>query len=85
MNVAVDANIVMTFNNKIASEAIVVTEADGTIVAGAKTWDTEGKILTFNPTANLDNSTVYLVTIAGVVDIYGQSLAASVKNFTTVA
>ena len=84
-NIAIDANIVLTFNNKIAAEAIVVTESDGTIVAGAKTWDTAGKVLTFNPTANLDNSTVYLVTIAGVVDIYGQSLAASVKNFTTVA
>jgi len=85
IDVAITANIVMTFNNKVAAEAIVVTEADGTIVAGAKTWDTPGKILTFNPTASLDNSTVYLVTIAGVVDIYGQSLAASVKNFMTVA
>lgn len=84
-NIAIDANIVLAFNNKIAAEAIIVTEADGTIVEGAKTWDTAGKVLTFNPTANLANSTVYLITIAGVVDIYGQSLAASVKNFTTVA
>lgn len=75
----------MTFNNKIADEFITVAKADGTIVEGAKTWDAAGKILTFNPTASLNNSTVYLVTIAGVVDIYGQSLAAFVKNFTTVA
>lgn len=81
--VTVDANVVLTFNNAIASESIVVTEDDGTIVAGAKTWDTARKVLTFNPTSNLDASTVYLVTIAGVVDVYGQALAASVANFTT--
>lgn len=84
-NIAVDANIVLTFNNEISREAIVVTKADGTIVAGAKTWDTAGKILTFNPTENMANNTVYIVTVGGVVDIYGQSLAAAVKNFTTVA
>lgn len=81
--VAVGANVVITFNNKIASEAIVVTEADGTIVAAAKSWDTAGKVLTINPSSNFDASTVYLVSIAGVVDIYGQALAASVTNFTT--
>lgn len=82
---AVAGNIVLTFNNKIAKESIVVTSAAGVIVAGAKTWDAAGKILTFNPTENLSNNTAYVVTIAGVVDIYGQSLAAAVKNFTTVA
>jgi len=84
-DVAIDANIVLTFNNKIASEAIVVTEDDGTIVAGTKTWDAAGKVLTFNPTVDFSNSTVYIVTIAGVVDIYNQTLAASVKNFATIA
>ena len=81
--VAVGANIVLTFNNKIAREAVVVTKADGTIVAGAKTFNVEGKILTFNPDANLSAATSYLVTIGGVVDIYNQPLAASVINFTT--
>jgi methionine-rich copper-binding protein CopC len=84
-NVAIDANIVLTFNNEIRTEAVVVTKNDGTIVAGAKTWDATGKILTFNPTANLDNSGDYIVTIGGVSDIYGQVLAAVVKNFSTVA
>jgi len=84
-NIAINSNIVLTFNNAIASEAIVVTDELGTIVAGAKTWDITNKILTFNPTADLTNSTVYLVTIGGVVDIYNQSLAAAVKNFETVA
>lgn len=84
-NVAINANVVLTFNNKIAREAVVVTSAAGAIVAGTKTWDTTGKILTFNPTADLSNATTYVVTIGGVVDIYGQGLAAVAKNFTTVA
>lgn len=85
VDIAITANIVLTFNNAIKSEAIVVTEDDGTVVAGAKSWDAARKVLTFNPTANLGNSAVYLVTVGGVVDIYNQALAVEVKNFTTIA
>ena len=84
-DIAVDSTIVMTFNNAIQEEAIVVTDADGTIVAGTKAWDATNKILTFTPTSDLDASTVYLVTVAGVVDVYAQTLAAEVSNFTTAA
>ncbi len=82
--VPVDSNIVLTFNNKISRESIIVTEDDGTLVVGTKTWDTAGKVLTFKPTENLSVSTVYLVTVGGVVDIYGQALSAAVNNFMTV-
>jgi hypothetical protein len=85
VDVAVNSNVVLTFNNKIASESIIVTTSAGVMVAGAKTWDATGKILTFNPTSDFDVNTVYIVTIGGVKDIYGQSLDASVKNFLTVA
>lgn len=81
--VTVDSNIILTFNNKITRESIIVTSALGTIVAGTKTWDATGKILTFNPTENLTAATTYIVTIGGVVDVYGQTLSAVVKNFTT--
>lgn len=81
--VAVGSNIVLTFNNKILREAVVVTSAAGVIVAGTKTWDADGKILTFKPTTSLSAATTYIVTIAGVADIYGQSLAPTVKNFAT--
>lgn len=84
-NIAVNANIVMTFNNKILSESVVVVDELGAIVAGSKTWDVAGKVLTFNPTADLTVSTVYIVTIGGVIDIYGQGLAAVTKNFETTA
>jgi phi13 family phage major tail protein len=81
--IAVDSNIVLTFNNRIASEAITVIESGGTIVAGAKSWDSTGKILTFTPTDDLDASSTYIVAVNGVVDIYGQALAADAKNFET--
>jgi hypothetical protein len=81
--ISVSADIVITFNNAIHSEAIVVTSAAGVIVAGTKTWDATNKILTFNPTSNLSASTTYIVTIGGVVDIYSQALDAVVKNFAT--
>ena len=84
-NTAITANIVLTFNNAIAKESIVVASAAGVIISGVKSWDATKKILTFNPTADLTNSTTYIVTVAGVVDIYGQSMAAEVKNFTTVS
>lgn len=81
--VAVDANIVLTFNNVITAEAVSVIKADGTLVAAAKTWDATGKILTVNPSSNLDASTTYIVAVNGVVDIFGQALAASATNFAT--
>lgn len=84
IDVAIASNIVMTFNNAIQSEAIVVAKDDGTIVAGVKTWDATSKILTFNPIGNLDNSATYIVTVVGVVDIYAQALAVETSTFTTV-
>jgi len=83
-NVAVDADIVITFNNKIATEAVVITDEVGLMVVGTKTFDATGKILTFHPTEELPVNSTYLVTIGGVTDVYGQVLAALVKNFTTV-
>lgn len=83
--VTVTDNIVLTFNNKIASHHVTVIKADGTLVAGAYSWDATGKILTFNPTASLDASSTYIVAINGVKDIYGQELAASAANFATAS
>lgn len=84
-DVVVTANVVMTFNNAILDESVIVMSAGGVVVAGTKSWDVDNKILTFNPTASLSASTTYIVTIAGVVDIYSQSLATETSTFTTAA
>lgn len=77
--------ITLTFNNKIASEAVSIIEADGTLVSVTKTFDSTGKILTITPASALTGTTVYIVAVNGVTDIYGQTLAASAIDFTTIA
>lgn len=84
-DVAVDSTIVLTFNNKIDSQHITVASAGGVSVSGSIVADSTGKILTFTPASNLSNATVYLVTVTGVTDIYSQTLATTVKHFTTVS
>jgi phi13 family phage major tail protein len=84
-DIAITAEIVLTFNNKIASESIMVMDAAGNAVTITKSWDSTGKILTLAHVANFSNETVYLVAVAGVVDVYGQTLAAASKDFTTIA
>jgi phi13 family phage major tail protein len=82
--VAVSKTITLTFNNKLQADAInnvVVSAADGTLIACTNSLDATGKIMTVNPDADLSSSTVYLVSM-GVIDIYGQDLQA-VINFTT--
>jgi phi13 family phage major tail protein len=82
--VSVSANLTLTFNNALPAGEIyhvTLTKADGTVVAGAFSLDATQKIMTINPTANLDASSVYLVGI-GVTDIYGQHLQTAI-NFTT--
>ena len=83
--VLVTSNVVMTFNNKIAHASVVVMSAAGVKVAGTASFDTAGKVLTFHPTASLTASTTYLVALAGVTDVYGQTLADSVTNFATAS
>ncbi|MFK7692858.1 major tail protein [Paenibacillus sp. HJGM_3] len=76
--------IVLTFNNKIATEAITLLDSTtGNTVAFTKSWDVAGKVLTLTPSAQLAATTKYIVAVAGVVDVYGQALAASGKDFTT--
>ena len=82
--VVVSASIVLTFNNKIATESIVVmTSTTGAVVPCNKTVDATGKIITVKPVSNLTAATKYLVALAGVSDIYNQSLTATVNTFTT--
>lgn len=82
---AINSDIVITFNNAISKGVIIVATADGDIVEGAESWDATAKMYTFNPTENLATDTDYVVTIGGVVDVYGQALVSTVKNFTTTS
>lgn len=81
--VAVDANIVLTFSNAIKAESVVLATAAGVAVALVRSWNAARTVLTLNPDANLAASTTYLLTIAGVSDVYGQALASTVQTFAT--
>lgn len=84
IDVETDANIVLTFNNKITSEGITLFNADtAEVVAVEKSWDATGKILTMTTIEPMSVSTKYLVSISGVKDVYGQLLANSGSDFTT--
>jgi len=92
-DVAVSANIVLTFSEAIlASTAIednfFIVKADGTNVPFAISINTDHTIVTLNPTSNFDASGVYIagVTKGGVKDIAGNAIAAAnIINFTTAA
>lgn len=91
-NVAIDANVVWTFNEAINSEDVVATnfllmDNAGVEVAGALSIDATNKIVTLNPTSNLTNNTAYTaIVIKNVRDLAGNKLAANtIVNFTTVA
>lgn len=81
--VVASSNIVLTFNNKIQEESILLTTATGSIVPFSKSWDSTGKIMTIDPTSNLAASTMHFIIIDGVVDIYNQTISPIVRKFTT--
>jgi phi13 family phage major tail protein len=73
----------LTFNNVIASDAVtLIKTTDNSVVTCTKTYDATGKILTISPSASLTAASVYNIVVAGVKDIYGQTLATSVIKFT---
>ncbi|MDE4542260.1 major tail protein [Thermoanaerobacterium sp. R66] len=85
-DVSSTAPITLTFSNPIESEAVtLINSTNGNIVAVTKSLDVTKKILTITPTAALSATTKYIVSIAGVVDAYGQALAATAIDFTTAA
>lgn len=77
------AHPTLTFSNKIDEDNILlIKQSDNSIVSITKSYDSTGKILTITPATNLTSVAIYQIVVAGVKDIYGQSLAPSVINFT---
>ena len=82
-SVLASAKPVLTFNNVVKSDAItLVKTSDNSIVPMTKSYDASGKVLTISPSSALTSAGVYNIVIAGVTDIYGQALAASIIKFT---
>jgi phi13 family phage major tail protein len=73
---------VLTFSNAIASDAVTIVKADGTLVVANKSYNSTGKVLTLSPTAALTSGATYTIIVAGVKDVYGQALATAAIKFT---
>ena len=89
VDVPVNANIVITFSNKILKENVIVVGPNSELAGGAKSFDATGKVLTISP----DNGggltwgygSTYGVVMTEIVDIYGNGMEFSTKKFTIVA
>lgn len=82
--IAVDSEITLTFNNKIANQALTLFTDAFVPVPIKISKDVTGKILTITPENNLSATTSYVLIITNVTDIYGQKLENEVIAFTTV-
>lgn len=83
--IAVSVAPTITFSNALVTgtAGIVLTKNDGAIVSTTITINAANKIITITPGANLTAATKYLITLSGLKDVYGQSLANTVYDFTT--
>jgi hypothetical protein len=98
INVAVSANITITFNEavKLANGTILEnsnlasiitlkqTSSSGTDIPFTATINAAKKVITIDPTSNLTANTVYYVAIsAGVEDTFGNEISLTSVSFTT--
>ena len=88
--VAITTSITATFSepmneSTLNDETVIVENSTGSAIAGAVTYDSATRTVTFDPTANLEYNETYNVTITtGVADLAGNHLAAhKTWNFTT--
>ena len=88
-DIAIDDNITLTFNNALATGAengiiLVIVDSEAAVTC-VRTISSNRKVVTLNPSSDLTNSKQYMIIVPGVKDIYGQSFANTVYDFTTVA
>jgi len=87
--VVVSANLTALFSEAIRTGDIIsdnfllIKASDGTIIAGALTYDAGTLTATFNPTSDLNALTAYIWTISRVRDNAGNVMNPKVVNFTT--
>lgn len=85
-NVSTGISPALTFNNTLVNYGgiVLLKASDMSIVNVNLSIDETGKIVTVDPTAALSTSTQYVVVIASVTDINGQTYSGKV-SFTTAA
>lgn len=82
--VSVSENLTLTFNNAIDSYAVtLINTTTPAVIPSTMGLDSTKKILTINPTSNLETSTKYAIVASKATDIYGQDLNNTVVDFET--
>ena len=91
-NVEVTSKITWTFNKELEEYSadasnFLIMKASGEEVSGSFKLEANKKVITFTPSSNLSNSTVYIATVVKTIKaIDGSSLQANkIINFTTKA
>ncbi|MFA4906133.1 MAG: right-handed parallel beta-helix repeat-containing protein [Candidatus Margulisiibacteriota bacterium] len=85
-SVSISTTVSIVFSKEMSQEvtqsAFSLTASPA--VAGAFSWSSDGKTLTFTPTAALEYNTLYTVAVASTAtDLAGNHLAAFSSTFTT--
>ncbi len=80
--VAATVKPVLTFSNSLAADAVTIVAANGSLVAADKSYDSTGKVLTLTPAAALTSGATYSIIVAGVADVFGQSIDPTAIKFT---
>ena len=90
--VAIDTTVVWTFSEAIKASTInlsnfMLIDQDNVPVAGSLDYNVGATVVTFTPTASLDNLTIHTAIVTtGVKDLAGNALAAPhISTFATVA
>jgi len=89
-DVVITNNLTATFSeqinpNDVKNGNFILISAGGDLIDGTLTYNSTTKVVTFNPTASLTASTVYIWTISNVRDIAGNEITRIAVNFTTAA
>lgn len=75
----------LTFNNALrtGTTGIQMVSAAGAVVSATISINAANTVVTITPGSNLAATTKYIITLSGVTDIYGQTLALTAYDFTT--
>lgn len=82
-NVRVDVEVSTPLDPESVTGGAVVVSAGSTQVSGTVSLSSSGTILTFVPSNLLTASTTYTITVSGVTDQAGNSLASFTSSFAT--
>lgn len=82
---SVSAPVSVTFNAPLTAAGVLGLKVGTTTVAGTSVKSSDGRTLTFTPSAALATSTVYTATASGLASTDGATLVAQTWSFTTAA